>query len=78
MLYIPEWKRGLSPYEIRSLFWECQLNRYLKSELKLLKQEIERRNEEIDKLEVKAAFYKKNLVFESQFGWIFEKYNYQK
>lgn len=73
LLYIPEWKRGLSPYEIRSLFWECQLNRCLKSENRLLKQEIERRNEEIDKLEVKAAFYKKQLVLESRFGWILEK-----
>lgn len=73
LLYIPEWKRGLSPYEIRSLFWECQLNRCLKSENKFLKQEIERRNEEIDKLQVKAAFYKKQLVLESKFGLIIEK-----
>ncbi|SER81158.1 hypothetical protein SAMN05421690_10853 [Nitrosomonas sp. Nm51] len=73
LLYIPEWKRGLSPHEIRSLFWECQLNRCLKNENRLLKQEIERRNEEIDKLEVKAAFYKKQLVLESRFGWILEK-----
>ncbi|MDR4513160.1 hypothetical protein [Nitrosomonas sp.] len=65
LLYIPEWKRGLSPYEIRSLFWECQLNRCLKSENRLLKQEI-------DKLEIKAAFYKKQLVLESRFGWILE------
>lgn len=73
LLYIAEWKRGLTAHEIRALFWECQLNRSLKSEIKLLKQEINRRNEEIDALEVKAAFYRKQLVLESRFGWILEK-----
>jgi hypothetical protein len=46
----------------------------LKSEIKLLKQEIKRRNEEIESLEVKAAFYKKQLVLESRFGWILESF----
>lgn len=73
MLYIAEWKRGLTAHEIRALFWECQQVRSLKNEINLLRQEIERRNLEINTLEVKAEFYKKQLVLESRFGLILER-----
>lgn len=73
LLFIPEWRRGLTPGEIRSLFWQVQLISSLKQEINLLKQELERRNEEINILEVKAAFYKRQLVLESRFGMILQR-----
>jgi len=43
LLFIPEWRRGLTPGEIRSLFWQVQLISSLKREIELLKEELERR-----------------------------------
>lgn len=73
LLFIPEWRRGLTPDEIRSLFWQGQLVSSLKTEIELLKQELERRNKEIDVLEVKADFYRRQLVLESRFGLILQR-----
>lgn len=73
LLYIPEWRRGLAPGEIRSLFWQIQQIWSLKREIDLLKQELEKRNEENDILEAKAAFYKRQLVLESRFGMILQR-----
>lgn len=73
LLFIPEWRRGLTPDEIRSLFWQSQLVSSLKTEIELLKQELERRNNEIDILEVKADFYRRQLVLESRFGLILQR-----
>ena len=73
LLYIPEWRRGLTPGEIRSLFWQIQLVSSLKIEIKQLKEELERRNNEIDTLEVKADFYRRQLVLESRFGMILQR-----
>ena len=42
-------------------------------EIKLLKRELEERNEEFDNLEVKAAFYRRQLVLESRFGMILQR-----
>ena len=59
--YIPEWRRGLSTQEIRSMFCEIQLVASLKREIKLLKSEIEKQNIYIDQIEIKAQFYKRQL-----------------
>lgn len=59
LLYIPEWRRGLTPHEIRALFWRGQQVSSLENEIELLKRELERRNNEINVLEVKADFYRR-------------------
>jgi hypothetical protein len=73
LLFVPEWRRGLAPGEIRSLFWQVQLISSLKREIELLKEELERRNTEFDSLEVKADFYRRQLVLESRFGMILQR-----
>ncbi len=73
LLFIPEWRRGLTPGEIRALFWQAQLVSSLKREIKMLMEELERRNNEIDTLEVKADFYRRQLVLESRFGMILQR-----
>ena len=73
LLYIPEWRRGLTPGEIRALFWQAQQILSLKKEIDFLKQELERRNNEILNLEVKADFYRRQLVLESRFGMILQR-----
>lgn len=72
-LYIPEWRRGLTPHEIRALFWQVQQIWSLKREIELLKQDIEKYTEEINALEIKAAFYRRQLVLESRFGMILQR-----
>ena len=73
LFYVPEWKNGFTPHEIRALFWKCQKVWSLERENELLKRELERRNEEFDSLEVKAAFYRRQLVLESKFGMILQR-----
>ena len=73
LLYIPEWRRGLAPGEIRALFWQVQQIWSLKREIDLLNQELKKCNEEINLLEVKADFYKRQLVLESRFGMILQR-----
>ena len=71
--YVPEWRRGFTPHEIRALFWKCQQIRSLNNEINSLKQELERRNEEFNKLEVKADFYKRQVILESRFGLMLQR-----
>ena len=73
LFYVPEWRNGFAPHEIRSLFWKCQLVSNLENEITLLKAELNRRNNEIDALEIKADFYKRQVVLESRFGMILER-----
>jgi len=69
LFYVPEWRNGFTPHEIRALFWKCQQIRSLQREIGLLKHELERRND----LEVKADFYRRQLVLESRFGLILQR-----
>ena len=73
MFYVPEWRNGSKPHEIRALFWKCQQVWSLQREIELLKQELERRNEEFNKLEIKLIFIGTKLVLESQFGLILQR-----
>jgi len=73
LLYIPEWRRGLTPDEMRLLFWRGQQVSSLENEIELLKRELKRCNEEIDLLEVKSEFYRRQLVLESRFGMILQR-----
>ena len=73
LLYVPEWRRGFTPHEIRALFWKCQQIRTLNNEINLLKQELERRSEDINTLEIKADFYRRQVVLESRFGLMLQR-----
>ncbi len=73
LLFIGEWRRGLEPTEIRTLFWQVQQVAGLQREIRQLKQELERRSAEIDALEVKADFYRRQVALESRFGMMLER-----
>lgn len=73
LLYVPEWRNGFSAGDIRALFFRCQMVSYLESEIRLLKAELERRNLEIDELETKADFYRRQVSIESKFGLMLER-----
>ena len=73
LLYIPEWRLGLAPGEIRALFWQVQQIWSLKREIELLKQELEKCTKDINDLEIKADFYRRQLVLESKFGMILQR-----
>ena len=73
LLFVPEWRNGFTAHQIRSLFWRTQQIASLNREINLLKNELKRRDDEIDALEIKANFYRKQLVLESRFGLILER-----
>lgn len=73
LLYVPEWKNGFSAVEIRALFFRCQLVTYLESEIRLLKDELLRRNEEINELEIRADSYRRQVQLESRLGLMLER-----
>ncbi len=73
LIYVPEWRNGFAPDEIRALFWNTQQVASLKNEITLLKQVLERRKDDIDNLEVKADFYRRQLILESKFGMILQR-----
>ncbi len=73
LIYVPEWRNGFAPDEIRALFWNTQQVASLKNEIAILKQELERRNDDIDNLETKADFYRRQLILESKFGMILQR-----
>lgn len=73
LLYVPEWRNGFGGDDIRALFFRCQLVFCLESEVKLLKAELERRNREMDALEVKADFYRRQMQLESRLGMMLER-----
>lgn len=73
LFYVPEWRNGFPSHEIRAKFWKVQQLWSLQREIELLKQELDRRNEDINTLEVRVNFYKRQLVLESRFGMILER-----
>lgn len=73
LLYVPEWRNGFSATEIRALFFRCQLVAYLENEIRLIKAELERRNQEIDELEIKADFYRRQVQLESRLGMMLDR-----
>lgn len=72
LIFVPEWRNSFAPHEIRAFFWRCQLVSSLQGENNLLKSELDRRNKEIDALEIKADFYRRQVVLESRFGMILQ------
>jgi hypothetical protein len=73
MLFVPEWRRGFTPGEIRALFWKCQLVASLESEIRLLKKQLEESNAEIEALEIRADFYRRQVILESRFGMMLQR-----
>ena len=64
---------GFTPGEIRALFWKCQLVASLECKIRLLKKQLEESNAEIEALEVKADFYRRQLILESRFGLMLQR-----
>ncbi len=70
LLYLPEWRRGFDPGELRAMFWRIQQVAALESEIRQLKKTLDRRDTEIDELEKKADFYRRQVTLESRFGML--------
>lgn len=73
LLYVPEWRNGFAPHEIRAFFWQVQQVSILKREIDILKKDIEKYVEEINALEIKSDFYRRQLILESRFGLILNR-----
>lgn len=73
LLYLPQWRRGFKPHELQAMFFQVQQVRALKSEMRQLQATLERRDSEIDELERKADFYRRQVALESRFGMMLER-----
>ena len=68
LLFLPGWKRGFEPGELHAIFYQQQLDRCFKYEADRLKLELERRDSELNLLEQKCQFYRRQLSLESHLG----------
>jgi len=68
LLYLAEWRRGFTVHELRALFFDCQQVRTLKAELRQAVTDLERVSIERSQLEVRAAWYRRQLVLESRWA----------
>jgi hypothetical protein len=68
LLYLPEWRRGFDPHELRAMFFRCQLVRSLETEVRNLASTVEQLGTALDEADRRADFYRHNLVLESRLG----------
>jgi len=68
LLYLAEWRRGFTPFELRALFFECQTARALRLEVNVLTSTVERVTGELHEAQARAAWYRSQLVAESRLG----------
>lgn len=68
LLYLNEWRRGFTVHELRSLFFKCQEVRSLNARIRVLERDLAAAGAAADELQRRCAFYRKNLVIESQLG----------
>lgn len=73
LLFVPEWRNGFTAHHIRSMFFRCQQVAALESEIRMLKQQLEERISEYEALEIKADFYRRQLILESRFGMMLQR-----
>ena len=71
LLFIPGWRNGISPEQLKTMFFDCQQARALKNEARNLREELDRRNAELEQLEKKVAFYRAQCLRESHMGLMF-------
>lgn len=68
LLYLPEWRRGFSIYELRALFFESQRARALDAELRTAARDLARLAAQNEVLERQVYWYRRQLVLESRMG----------
>lgn len=69
VLWAPDtWRQGFTVGQFRAMFFECQLVRSLKTDVRLLRLEIERLNDLVNLAEKRAAFYREQCHLEAKLG----------
>lgn len=68
LLYHPCWRRGFTSGELAGLFWRCQQVAGLESQIKLLREDVERLTVEREEIERRAEFYRRQVVAEATLG----------
>ena len=68
LLYLAEWRRGFTVHELRALFFDCQRARTLERELRAAVTDLEHARIEASQQELRAAWYRRQLVLESRLG----------
>lgn len=67
-LFLPGWRTGLTPLELRQQFLLTQERFHWKREAEQLRRELERLQEALDQAEKSAWWYRRQLRLESQLG----------
>ncbi|SOD41598.1 hypothetical protein [Nitrosovibrio sp. Nv4] len=72
-LYLPGWKRGFTPEEIRSMFFDVQRVSSLEAESRRLKKEMDKLETVMQELKKQRDFYRRQVTLESRFGMLLSK-----
>lgn len=69
VLWAPDtWRQGFTPGQLRAMFFECQLVRSLKADVRQLRLDIERLTDLLEGAEKRAAFYREQCHLEAKLG----------
>ncbi len=65
LLYHPCWRTGFTSGELAALFWRCPQVDGLESQIKLLREDVERLTAEREEIEQRAEFYRRQVLTEA-------------
>lgn len=68
LFYLPGWRRGFEPSEIRSQFFQVQMVSHYKRQDAALRRELESSIQDTQEAERLAGWYRQQLVLESRMG----------
>lgn len=68
LFYLPGWRKGFEPAEIRAQFFQVQQVRLLTHQAAQARADLERAVQDTHEAERKAAWYRQQLVLEARMG----------
>lgn len=67
-MHVPRWRRGFTGQDLRAHFFAHQARYALEHQVKQLERDLARREAEMDALEDRADFYRRQCRLESRLG----------
>jgi hypothetical protein len=69
LLWAPDtWRNGFTPWQLKALFFECQQIPSLRAENRLLTRDLEHTRGDLEAIQKRAAFYRRQCHFEAKMG----------
>lgn len=68
LLYVAEWRRGLTPHELRATWYQVQRVAALEAQARQLRRDLEASEAARDRAEASAWWYRRQVVLEARLG----------